>query len=215
VERLHRLRLPAGAIEREHQPAVRALAERVLVKEPPQLDHGRLVLAQLEFRVHQGLDRRHPQLLEPLRGREGERLVRDVGERRAAPEPERLPEQPCRPPRLGRRRLRGQSLEAGEVEPVGRERQHVAGRPRLDRRRRAERPPQLRHLPLHLRHRCHRRPSRVELVGEPLDRHDAIGVQQQDRERRPLPRPAERHLPAVGGHLERTEDAELQHARGR
>jgi hypothetical protein len=40
-------------------------------------------------------------------------------------------------------------------------------------------------------------------------------VQEEDRERRSLPRPAELHPFAVGGDLERPEDPELQHARGR
>ena len=96
-----------------------------------------------------------------------------------------------------------------------RDAEQVAGRPRLDRVGRAERPPQLRDLPLHLRHGRHRRPAGVEVVGEPLDRHDAVRVQQQDRERRALPRPAEPDRAVVADHLERSQHAELEHARGR
>jgi hypothetical protein len=70
-------------------------------------------------------------------------------------------------------------------------------------------------LPLHLGDGGDGRPPCVEIVGESLDRHDAIRLEQQDRKRPPLPEPAERHRPAVGEDLERSEDAELEHARGR
>ena len=169
-----------------------------------------------ELRLHAVLERRQPQLLQPLHSGSRERLVREVGERRPAPQAERLAEQrgrrgivaPARPLCLGR-----QALEAGEVELLVAQPQQVAGRPRLDRVRRAERAPQLRDLPLHLGHRRDRRAARIELVGEPLDRHDAVRVQQQDRERRALPRAAEPDRAVVADDLERAKEAELEHRR--
>ena len=59
----------------------------------------------------------------------GERLVREVGERRAAPERERLAEEPRGD--LGRRPLRllDEPLEAEQVELVGPDPDQVAGLP--------------------------------------------------------------------------------------
>ena len=170
-----------------------------------------------ELGVDPLLERREAKLLEPLDGRTGERLVGEVGERRPAPEVERLVEQGGRGrgvvARAGAPGLRRQALEAGEVEVLVADAEDVAGRPRLDRVGRAERAPELRHLPLNLRDRGHRRPSRVELVGEPLDGHDAVRVQEQDRERRALPRPAELDRAVLADDLERSQDAELEHRR--
>ena len=52
---------------------------------------------------------------------------------------------------------------------------------------------------------------RVEVVGEPLDRHDTVRVQEQDRERRALLRPAEPNRAVLADDLERPQDAELEH----
>src|SRR5262245_23360685 len=98
------------------------------------------------------LERVHPQLLEPraLRLREG--LRRELGERRPAPQLERLP--------IGgrrvvwatgveaRTRLGGETLEALEVELVGIELQGVAGWPRVQHPR-GEHLAQLRDVDLH------------------------------------------------------------------
>ena len=216
---LERLGLPPGAVEREHQLAAQALAQRVLGDERLELGHERRVPAERELGLDPLLERREPQLLEPLDGRARERLVREVGERRPAPEVERLAEQRGR----GRGVVVAASAPASAVRRSKRARskrlvaepEDVAGRPRLDRVGRAERAPQLGDLALHLRHRRDRRPSGVELVGEPLDRHDAVRVQQQDRERRALPRPAEPDRAVLADDLERPQDAELEHPRGR
>ena len=90
-------------------------------------------------------------------------------------------------------------------------REQVAARPCLDRFRRAERAPELGDLPLHLRDRGDGRAPGVQLVREPLDRHDAVRVQQQDRQRRPLPRPAEPDRAVLADDLERPQHAELEH----
>ena len=51
------------------------------------------VAAERELGVDPPLDRGEPDLLEPLDRGPRERLVREIGERRAAPEPERLAQQ--------------------------------------------------------------------------------------------------------------------------
>ncbi len=81
----------------------------------------------------------------------------------------------------------------------------------LDRRRRAKSLPKLGDLPLHLRDGGDWRRARVQLVGEPVDRDDAICVEQQDRERRALLRPTESDGAVVADHLERAQDAEIEH----
>ena len=99
-----------------------------------------------------------------------------------------------------------------EVEVVVADAERVSGRPRLDRSRRAERTPKLGDLPLHLRDRGDGRAAGVQVVREALDRHDAIRVQQQDRQRRALTRPSEPDRVAVGDDLQRTQNAELEHS---
>ena len=215
--RLERLGLPAGAVQREHQLAAEALAQRVLGDEGLELGDERRMPAERELRLDPLLERREPQLLEPL-DRPPRRTTRRRGRRAAAratgssasrssaaaaPASSRA----ARP--LG---LRRQALEAREVEVVVADAERVSGRPRLDRSRRAERAPQLRDLPLHLRDRGDGRAAGVQVVREPLDRHDAIRVQQQDRERRALPRPAEPDRAVVADDLERPQHAELEHS---
>ena len=164
------------------------------------------------------LERGEAQLVEPLDGGARERLVGEVGERRPAPQAERLAEElrrrvlvvaaraPSRPRAASRSNRARSSALSSDAE-------QVAGRSRLERLGRAERAAELGDLPLHLRHRGDRRPPGVEVVGEPVDRHDAVRVQEQDRERRALPRPAEPDRAALAGRLERSQHAELEHAR--
>ncbi len=162
------------------------------------------------------LERREPQLLEALAGCRSERLVGEIGEWRPSPEVERLAEERgrrarvvTRPRTLG---LGRQVLEAREVEVIVADPECVSGRPRLDRSRRTERPPELGDLPLHLRDRGDGRATGVQIVREALDRDDAVRVQQQDRERRALTRPAEPDRAAVADDLQRTQHAELEHS---
>src|SRR5204862_4284433 len=142
-----------------------------------------------------------------------ERLVGEVGERRPAPETEGLAQHggcvlclaACE---RGARVLR-EPLESVQVELVGRDADHVAGRSRLDRRVGAERLPELRDLALYLRDGGHRRGAGVEVVREALDRDDTVRVQEQDREGCALPRSAEWDGAALLDDLQRSQDAEL------
>ena len=102
----------------------------------------------------------------------------------------------------GRSRVVREALDEVEVEGVRRHADAVAGRARLDDRPgpalRAlglQQHPQLGDLAVHLRDRADRRRLSVQLVGEPVDRHDPVGVQEQDREDRPLPGAAETDRP--------------------
>ena len=173
--------------------------------------------AERELRVDPLLERREAQLLEPLEAARGERLVGEVGERRPAPEVERLAEQRgrragvvarTRPLGLGR-----QALEAREVEVVVADSgaAYPGGRVSI-----AAAEPSARRSSETCRCTC----VTAETGGRPayrssasaLDRHDAVRVQQQDRERRALTRPSEPDRAAVADDLERTQHAELEHS---
>ena len=65
---------------------------------------------------------------------------------------------------------------------------------------------------MHLRHGRHGRPARVERIGQLVDRDDAIRVQQEQGESRPLSRAAQLQRAVVGDDLDRPEDPEPQHA---
>jgi hypothetical protein len=95
------------------------------------------VAAERELRLDSLLERREPDLLEALDRRAGERLVGEIGERRTAPEAERLPQQlgrACRFAVGGSFRSVGrQPLEERQIELLGREADRVTGRARLDR----------------------------------------------------------------------------------
>src|SRR5206468_555121 len=158
-----------------------------------------------------GLD---PELLQTLDRRPRERFVGKIGERCSAPEAEGLPQQVRSAPRLFSTRILREALEAMQVELIGFESDDVSGRASLDDRFVAERLAQLGDLTLHLRDGCHRSGSRIEIVGEPVDRDDAVRVQEQDRESRALLWPAQTEWAVFPDDLERAEDAELEHAAG-
>jgi hypothetical protein len=99
-------------------------------------------------------------------------------------------------------RDRGRQLRA--VETRGRVDEHEVGLVR------AREPDEVAHAVVA---REGRRPRVRPVVREPLDRDDAVRVQQQDRQRRPLPRPAESHRAVLGDDLERSQHAELEHGR--
>ena len=130
------------------------------------------VSAQRELSVDPSLDGGKPNLLEALDRDPCERLVRKIGELRRA-RARAPPQQLCRllrrsscPDLSGTLR---QPLEAMQIELIGGEAQDVTGGTRLDRRR-AEDPPQLGDLALHLRDGRDGGSAVVEIIGEPLDR---------------------------------------------
>ena len=102
-----RLGLPAAPVEGQHELAARALAERLLRDQPLELGDQRAVPAEREVRLDALLESGDPQLLELRDVQLQGRLVRDVGERGAAPQPQRLAQ-------LLRRALR----EAGGERPA-------------------------------------------------------------------------------------------------
>ena len=87
---VERVCLPAGAVQGEHQLAAEPLAMRMRGDERLELAHEGGVPPVLEIGVDPRFEGGEPALVEPRRLRPRERRVRDVRERRAAPERERL-----------------------------------------------------------------------------------------------------------------------------
>jgi hypothetical protein len=166
----------------------------------------------LEVGVDSLLDRRCSSFLElgALRSCEG---VVEIGENRAAPERERLPQRRRRGLGILPARLLDQRLEAFAVERAGLDHDGVAGGPGDDRVP-TERLAELRHVNLERRRRRVGRRPVPELVDEPIARDDPVRFEQEQRQQGPLLRPAERDRPTALQGLQRPEDPELD-GRGR
>ena len=113
---LERLRLPARAVEREHELAPEPLAVRMLGDQRLELADQARVAAEREVGLDPLLERRQPELLEPAGLDPRERLLAELGQRRPAPEGERLAQQARRAAGVGVARLGDEPLEA----PAGR-----------------------------------------------------------------------------------------------
>jgi hypothetical protein len=156
-----------------------------------ELAHKLSVLARGEIGVDPLLERAEAQLLELRRVCLRERLVGEVGQRRPAPQRERLAQLRGRGGGIGAGRLRDQRLKAGQVELGRLDVERVAGR--------GGHQPAIAELLAHardvdldaLRHRGRRRVT-PDLVHEALGRDDVVGVQQQHRQHGALLAPAER-----------------------
>ena len=128
-----RLRLPAGAVERQHQLAVESLTERVRSRQHFQLGDERIVASAGEVGIDAVLRAREPELLEPGDLGLRERLVEEVGERSPAPEAERAVQGGSGALGIAGGELlpspRGEAVELRQVQPAaGLEREHVSGR---------------------------------------------------------------------------------------
>ena len=91
---------------------MQALAQRMLGDERLELAHQLAMTPVRELRVDRLRERSQPQLLQATDLRRRERLVGNVGQRRATPQRERL----------ARRAVRHQPLEPCRVDLVGRDR---------------------------------------------------------------------------------------------
>ena len=206
------LDLATGAVERQHQLTSNPLTERIPHDEAFELTDERLVLAKFEVGVDPRLEQRATQLVEPRDLAVRERLVRELGERLAAPQRERFAHEAAS--LRGRRRLeRGDELvEPADVHLPGIDVECVPGRTRHDVLA-PERLPQRRD---HVLERRGRRPGRLpvpEHLEQRVGRDHPIGVQQQQGEQNALLLAAERQLAAVCvGDLERAEQPKIEHA---
>jgi hypothetical protein len=212
---VQRLGLAAGAVQGEHALGMKCLAVRMLGNKRVELGGQPRVPATSQIRLDAGLERCDAQLVESFTRDAGDGIRLEVDERIAAPERQRFMTElgcaPCVAPFERVHALRGQSLEAGEVELVALDPDPISRGPRLDSCRRPEEPSQLGDVALHLRDSRDRRPPLIQLVCDPLHRDDAVRLEQQDRERRALLRAAEGEGSAVGDDLEWPEDPILEH----
>ena len=87
-----RVRLATGPVEGRHQETTRALAERMLGDQLLELAHDVGMAPEGKVRFDPPLERQHAELLETSGDRIEQGVVRQVGERRAAPQGERLAE---------------------------------------------------------------------------------------------------------------------------
>src|SRR5262249_25767656 len=81
---------PARPVQREHELSVQALTERVLERERFELADELRVAPERQIGIDALLEHRQPELLEARDLDLRERLVGEVGERRASPERQRL-----------------------------------------------------------------------------------------------------------------------------
>ena len=218
---LESLRLPSAAVEREHQLRGKALPERMLGGERLELRDERQLATERELCIDPLLDRRQTKLLEALDLDARERLELEIGERPPLPQALGRTQRVRRGGEIaGRARLTSlcdEPLEALEVELAGLDAQQVAGRAgdqaRLVAGRRTERLPQPRNL---VTERVVGRVGALpgeELADQSLPRDDAVGIEQEERQQRPLLRSSNRDRHPVHPHDERTEDPELEAAR--
>ena len=210
---LERLGLAAGSVQREDQLPVQPLAERMAERE--RLDAaGHLGGAPGgELGVDPILAAGEAELLQVRPLDLGERLG-ELGERRPAPQVERVREELGRAVRVAglerRAPLGPEPGEPGEVERLRLDRDEVAGRLRPERLR-GQRLAQLRDVDLHHLRRGPGRLVAPEVVHEPVDRDGPVRVQEEPGEERTRLAAAERDRLAVLDRLEGPQQPELQH----
>jgi hypothetical protein len=206
------LRLPRRPVEGQHQLGPQALAQRVLRHQQLELRHQLEVASERQVGLDPGLERRQAKLLEPRDVELRERVERELGQRRAAPQRQRPAQRLARPPGLaGGQRLAsllGEPVEHLGVERAGRQGQDVPRRDRGD----GVVPERLSELrDVALQHGGHRR-RRVrspEGVDQPVARDRRVPLQQEQRQERTLATPPDDERLLTHAGLERAQDAEL------
>ena len=189
---LERVSLPASAVEGEHELCARALVEGMLGDRRLQLGDELGVVAQLELGVDEIRLGGRAQLLQPRHLEPGEGLVSEVGERRAAPEPDGLAQLRRTDVRVLSPSVGDEPLEATEVRLLGRCFEHVAGLAGDDHVR-AERLAELRDVVLKRVLGRRRRLSGPELLDQLIGGNDLARPQQQQGEQRALLLARQRH----------------------
>ena len=207
---LQGLRLPAGAVKRDHQLAAESFAERILAGERLELCDNVVVAAELELRIEAVLDGGEPQFLQTSDLALSERRVGKFCKRRASPERRRRL-QPLDP--LLRRRntcIGNCTLENGCVHGFGGDAQAVPRGPRGQ----DFGPEGLAELRDEILERRRGRPRRVlapDIVDEAIGRNHLVRTDDQRREESPLLLPRQGHNLPFADDFQRAEDSELEH----
>ena len=196
--RRQRLGLAARPVERQHQLPGEALAQRVGPGDRGELSGELGVAAGGELVLETAFEGGQAKLLEPSDLGLGEVLEREVGERLAPPQRERL-RMPI---------LREQLAEAVQVQLAGAHAQDVTRGPRLQPAG-PEQPAQPGHVAVQLGHGRGGRRLAPQRVKEPVLRDDLVRVQQQVAEQRALATALDRKRAAILHHLQRPQDPEL------
>jgi hypothetical protein len=200
---IERLGLTARPVQRKHPLGTQALAQRVLLDQPLQLAQRLLLAPRRELGVHRQLGRAQPQLVKPADLDPGERLVRDVGQRRTAPQRERLARQTVGGVAGG---LLDETLEARDVNGVRGDPQLVAAPTGQDLGPVAcQQATQLRHVQLHHLRSRRRRGVAPETTHEAVDRDRSVRLQGEHGQHRSLLGGTQRDRPVVDGRLDRPE----------
>ncbi len=202
--------LPAvGAVQREHLQPAEALVRRVLADEGIELADRLSMEAELELGLEEHLLRVDALFLEVPDRVLREAPVGEVGERRPAPEPERLAEFRRSLARRHRARLAYELLEAARVDLVRRDAEPVSGGARLERVC-AEQLPDPRDAVLDVCRRRRLRRPLPQLVDEHVERDDVVRVKKKDGDESALLRAAQGHGRAVDPGLEWAQHAQLE-----
>jgi hypothetical protein len=221
LARAERLGLPAAAVQRQHPSRPEPLPQRVLPRKSLELTDQFTVPARRQLGVDPVLLRVHPELVETGRLRPGERLIGELGQRRASPQRQRLGQLRRRggariPVAQGDPSLGGELLEATGVHLVLVDVEQVARWAREDQAAgRAGSPPRLEGRPeagdvvLQGRRGVGRRPIAPDDVDEPVERHHLVGVDQEGGQQESLLRAAEVDPAVPVADLEWAEHLEL------
>ena len=206
--RAERICLATRAVQRDHELAAESLAKRMVDDERAEFADENVLASQSEIGLDPILDRNHVELFEACDRRLGERLVREVRQRRPTPQRECLA-QPVG--RLLRRadRFRQQLLEPGRVQLTCRDLQRVARRARLHDGV-AECLAQSRDGVVQGGDRGFRWIVAPELVDEAVRGHDLVRVHEQNREQLPLAHRLQRDRKSMVDRLERPQNAEFK-----
>ena len=180
----------------------------MLGDEALELAHQLRVPAQLQVGAQAILERQQSQLVQTRDLSLAERLIGQIGKRRTTPEGECVAQRPRGRRRLCRRACLGhQLLEPVQVELARPQPQLVARRARHEQPvLRGERLAKPRNSYRQRLRAVPRRGSAPQLVDQPVPRDDLIGVEQKQRQQRPLLCAPEGQLTAAVDRLQRPQD---------
>ena len=180
------LGLAAAAVEGGHQEAAQALPERVGGHQCLELGDRRLVAPDLELEIEPFLDGAEAQLGQAADHGSRELVVREVGERVAAPQRLRLDQQGDRSVGVagerGRPAVGDELLEPRHIDRTRRELEHVPAPAHGDELPGPQRSPQLGDQPLQAVAHARRRVLAPQRVDQLVGRHDPTHAQRQHRQ---------------------------------
>ncbi len=215
-DRLERVDLAPGAVERDGERAHELLLPGLDRHEPAQVGQRRVAHAQVDQRAQPPLARLGAQLVQPLALGPHALGLAQLGERLPAPQPERCV---AGGEHGGGRRPGGPLQQRGQLvrvhrpgpdcEPVAAAAVDEHARRRAARAIRLEEPAQAREPHLQRPQRGGARRVRPRRLEERVRGHRAPGLQEQPGEHRPLLAAGRHPRPAGVDHLQRTEYAEL------